>query len=267
VADAVTRSCSECGAPTKAFALTLGKVTPGGRKVQKQVALGGKRCDDCEAKRHKAELVALAEVKLSEYSQYACIPRHYRGIDYSGFTAGKAVEAAQAWARGELRGLCLTGDVGIGKSWLAAAAIADMIRRRAAEDAGADLDEAHEDTPRRFRPVRWVSVSNLMADLRRSFSDEDRARATKIVAGNGAIVLDDLDKVNPTDFGKEIVFSTLDARTASGAQVLVTTNLAPGELGKKLGKAVMSRIAGECLVVQMVGPDRRVRPTAELRAA
>jgi DNA replication protein DnaC len=262
VAEAVVgRSCIECGAPTEAaaFSVSLGNLGPTGRRKEKEVVIGGRLCPECEAKERRAELAAAYTHRLGEYEGFARIPQRFQGIDFSGFTAKAAVDAARTWARGELPGLCLTGDVGVGKSWLAAAALAEMIRQRAIEDARADVDEASDSAPRRFRPVRWVSVSSLMADLRRSFSDEDRATATKVIAGSGAIVLDDLDKVNPTDFGKEVVFSTLDSRLAAGSPVLVTTNLAPAELGRKLGKAVMSRVAGDCLVVKMIGPDRRMR--------
>lgn len=267
MADGLDRKCTSCGAPTKAISLTLGKLNAGGRGVDKSVVVGGQTCEDCERKQEEHEFARLTAEKLHQYRQWACIPKRYRGIDYSGFTASEAVEAAQAWARGELRGLCLTGKVGRGKSWLAAAAIADMIGRRATEDARVDLDEAHDEVPRRVRPVRWISISSLMSELRRSFSDEDRAEAIKVVAGRSAAVLDDLDKVNPTEFGKEIISSTIETRLAAEAPILVTTNLSPSQLGNKLGENVKSRIAGDCLVIEMVGPDRRMRPGAELRAA
>jgi DNA replication protein DnaC len=266
VADSLERKCVECGATTKAVRLELGAIGAGGQ-VDRDVVVGGRLCDECERKQRDAECARLIAAKLDQYRQWACIPKRYRDVDYSGFTATEAVEAAQAWARGELRGLCFTGKVGRGKSWLAAAAINDMITRRAKEDAVADLDEVHDDVPRRLRPVRWVSVSSLMAELRRSFSDDDRADAIKVVAGRSAVVLDDLDKVNPTEFGRETIFSTLETRFAAEAPILVTTNLSPAELGKKLGEGVMSRIAGDCLVIEMVGPDRRMRPGSELKAA
>lgn len=260
MAEVLTRKCRGCGASTQAMSLKFKRSVATGRVEERDVAVGGLYCDDCEDKRQREDLERLTRERIDQYRQWACVPQRYAKADFTGFTAPEALEAAEAWSRGELRGLCLTGDVGVGKSWLAAAALWAMIRRRAAEDAAEELDEASDDAPRRMRPVRWVSVSGLMADLRRSFSDSDRADAVKVVAGRSAIVLDDLDKVNPSEFGKEIIFSTLDARVAADAPVLVTTNATPAELGRKLGKAVMSRIAGECMVVKMVGPDRRIQP-------
>jgi DNA replication protein DnaC len=267
VAETLDRTCSGCGAPTTALSLPWKTVNPAGRQISRDVVIGGDLCEECEAKREQARLQHLLWAKLDEYRQWACIPKRYRDIGYDGFTASEAVEAAKAWARGELRGLCLTGKVGRGKSWLAAAAIADMIATRAAEDARADLDEAHDGAPRRVRPVRWVSVATLMSELRRSFTDEARGEAVKVVSGHGAAVLDDIDKVNPTEFGKEVISSTIETRLAAEAPILVTTNLSPGQLGDKLGANIASRIAGDCLVIEMVGPDRRLQPGQELRAA
>jgi DNA replication protein DnaC len=267
VADTLDRTCRGCGAPTKALSLPWKAVNPAGRQIKRNVVVGGEYCDECEAKREQARLDQLLREKLDQYRQWASIPKRYNGIGYDGFTASEAVEAAKAWARGELRGLCLTGKVGRGKSWLAGAALADMIEQRATEDARADLDEAHDGVPRRVRPVRWVSVASLMAELRRSFSDEARADAVKVISGHGAAVLDDLDKVNPTEFGKEVISSTIETRLAAESPILVTTNLSPGQLGDKLGANIASRIAGDCLVIEMVGPDRRLQPGQELKAA
>jgi DNA replication protein DnaC len=267
VAEALDRTCRGCGAATKAFSFKLNGVNAAGRAIDREVAVGGELCEECEAKQAKAELARLTDQKLGEYRQWACVPRRYRDLDYSGFTAPEAVEAAQAWARGELRGLCLTGKVGRGKSWLAGAAIQDMIVRRATEDARADFEETHDEAPRRVRPVRWVSISSLMAQLRASFTDDARAEAVKVVSGHGAAVLDDIDKVNPTEFGKEVISSTIETRLAAESPILVTTNLSPNELRDKLGANIASRLAGDCLVVEMKGRDRRKDPGQELRAA
>ena len=264
MAEQAKRSCAGCGAPTTAIVIERPRINAAGRKVgTKKVEFGGRECEECIAKRERDELEQLTAEKLDNYRQFARVPQRYRGADFTGFTAQEAVEAAKAWAEGKLKALCLFGDAGRGKTWLAAAALRSMIARRAREDAELDLDESHEELRGKFRPVRWVSVSGLMADLDRSFNDEERAKAVKIVAGSGAVVLDDLDKVNPTERGKGIIFSTIDARLSAGSPLLVTTNLAPAQLGQKLGKPVMSRIAGDCMVIEMVGPDRRMRPVEQ----
>jgi DNA replication protein DnaC len=148
-----------------------------------------------------------------------------------------ANEAARQWASGQARGLCLTGPVGVGKTYLAAAAAWKRLQ---------DFS------------VRWVSVARLMTQLRAGFGSEMKAQADRIVAGNGAIVLDDLDKANPTEYGKEVLFAAIDGRVEEGAPLLVTTNLPLSKLGDKLGAPIASRLAGYCVTVRMQGEDRRL---------
>lgn len=164
------------------------------------------------------------------------LPAALRGIGFSGFIQPEIVEAAKRWAL-DGGGLCLVGNFGVGKTRLAAAAAWHRLQDRA---------------------VRWVSVARLMSQLRASFGDEDRAKAVQTVIGAGAIVLDDLDKANPTEYGREILFSAIDNRIQAQAPLLVTTNLPPSAMGERLGDAIKSRLAGYCEVVEMVGPDRRV---------
>ena len=112
--------------------------------------------------------------------------------------------AAQAWAIGDLLGLLLTGAVGRGKTWLAAAA------------ANARLE---------LEPVRWFSTPALLAQLGLSFGDDRREEALEALAGSTALVLDDIDKARPSEYAAEQLFLAIDSRLTSGASLLVTTNL------------------------------------------
>jgi DNA replication protein DnaC len=146
-------------------------------------------------------------------------------------------DAATRWAEGETKGLCLTGPVGVGKTCLAAWATEKRLQNY---------------------PVKWVSVSRLMTQLRSGFGSEMKTEADKIVAGTGAIVLDDLDKVNPTDFGKEVILAAVEGRYQAGSPLLVTTNHELSQLKDKLGAPVASRLAEYCQVIRMSGEDRRL---------
>jgi DNA replication protein DnaC len=146
-------------------------------------------------------------------------------------------EAARLWADGELRGLMLLGPVGVGKTHLAAAAVWRRLR------------SDH---------VRWVRVARLMSQLRAGFDDEPRREALAIINGASALVLDDLDKANPTDFGREVVFNAVDSRVEHGSPLLVTTNLELSAIGERYGEPVASRLAGYCRVLRMTGEDRRI---------
>jgi DNA replication protein DnaC len=208
-----------------------------GKKVQREVPLGGDLCERCSDEEDRRQLREEAEEKLAANLEGSSLPGDLQRIDFSGFTHPEAVELAEAWGAGKLRGLCLTGDVGVGKTRLAAAASWRMLRRRR---------------------IRWVDVAQLVSALRASFNDEHRAQAIRVVTGHGPAVFDDLDKVNPTEYVREVLFAALNARLAAGSPLLVTTNESLPELGELLGKPILSRLVGYCEVVEMVGPDRRL---------
>lgn len=139
------------------------------------------------------------------------------------------------------RGLLLTGNVGVGKTTIAAAAVRDLANRN--------------------REIRWLSAPVLFAKLGASFGSDERERIIAILTGRQPLVIDDLDKVRPTDFGAENVFIAIDTRVSEGVPLLVTTNLALEELAQKwaqpYGEAIASRLLGYCEIVDMRGQDRR----------
>jgi DNA replication protein DnaC len=141
--------------------------------------------------------------------------------------------------------LCVFGSVGVGKTWLAAAAAWEMVDRR---------------------PVRWVSVPVLLAQLMASFADAERAAALRAITGTGPLILDDLDKGNATDWTRQQLFAAIDGRVTAGAPLLITTNLPPSAIGERLGDPIMSRVVGYCQVVEIAGADRRLE-AARRRAA
>jgi DNA replication protein DnaC len=192
---------------------------------------GTKECTACQA----YESQKRAE-RLNFRIERSGLPRDLRN-QLLGAGKGTHVDAARRWAAGEMNGLCLTGPVGVGKTWLAGAA------------AWARLQE---------QPLEWVSVARMMSQLRAGFGSEAKKKADRIVTGTGSIVLDDLDKANPSDFGKEVIFAAIDGRVAEGSSILVTTNKALSQIETLYGAPVASRLAGHCEVVRMSGADRRL---------
>lgn len=165
------------------------------------------------------------------------IPKDLRGItDLPPSLPAVARDAAQAWVRGDLSGLCLYGPNGTGKTTLAAAAAWKRLQ-------GA--------------PVCWVSIASLMTGLRSGHGSKAKAAADQIILGRGAIVLDDLDKANDSDFAREVLHALVDNRYAEGSPILVTTNRTLRELDKRVGSSVASRLAGYCEVVRIGGKDWR----------
>jgi DNA replication protein DnaC len=149
--------------------------------------------------------------------------------------------AARRWGAGELRGLVLSGPVGTGKTWTAAAALRELVVRRA---------------------VLWTSAPLLFAQLGAPRGSERHEAALELLTARTALVLDDLDKARPTDYGAEQLFLAVDTRVEHRKPLLVTTNLTLGELAARYpqpyGEAIASRLAGYCEHVELHGPDRRM---------
>lgn len=246
----IPKVCQDCGGETFAFIAVVHRSGPiddehpDGRWAR-EVELGGELCETCCDRRDAEQWILERRADHDRNLEGSYLPAKLRGITFDGFTQPEAVDLAKRWGEGTLQGLCLTGDVGVGKTWLAAAAMWPMLYRRR---------------------VRWVDTAQLVSSLRASFDDAHRAESMRVITGNGPAVFDDLDKVNPTEFVREVLFGAINARVAQGSPLLITTNEPISALGDRLGPPIMSRLAGYCTVVEMLGADRRVaRP--ELRAA
>lgn len=157
--------------------------------------------------------------------------------------APELLAAAAAWATGQLPGLLFTGDVGRGKTTLAGAAALEMLQ------CG--------------RSLVWASAPLVMARLGSGFNTDQHAWAIDTLSGNKGLVLDDIDKARPTEYGAEHIFLAIDTRVEHRLPLLVTSNLDLGQIAARwpspYGDAIASRLVGYCRVLRVDGRDRRLR--------
>jgi DNA replication protein DnaC len=236
---ALVVNCVDCG---ESFTIQLPHETSIGYRWVATLAKREPRCAPCferrEAKLKDEERKGAREARRSRCG----LPNRLRGEFLERFPSKPgqqaAVKAATEWAKAkDPGGLMLTGETGVGKTRIAGAACWTRLEHFT---------------------CTYASVARAMARLGGSFTDEGRAEAVRVFSGNGAVILDDLDKTRPSDFGMEQLFSAVDAREQAGAPLLVTTNLSPSEIGERYGEPLMSRLAGYCRTVQVEGEDWRV---------
>lgn len=205
-------------------------------------------CDECvdrfEAEEEAERVAVLAakrtaarELRLRRMDLPAGLRN--RGLDRS--RNPEAFAAALRWSSGEILGLVLSGPIGTGKSTLAAAALTRFV-----ECSGSG---------------RWVSAPVHLARLGSGFGDVERQASIDALLGTGALVLDDIDKVRPSEFGAEQLFVAIDHCIAHGRPLLVTTNLEVSQIAARYvfhGEAITSRLVGLGATFNMDGTDRRM---------
>lgn len=203
---------------------------------------GFARCEDCEALEERR----LEAVRRQERSRArragAGIPPAYQAIDFGQLgelgCPGDVLLAAQAWSV-QGGGLFLHGPNGTGKTSLAAAAAWAMLARR---------------------DVTWVDCASLGRWLLLDFDSPEYRQAQRIVAGTGALVLDDLGQELPADMATAGIREAITNRLNHLAPLFLTSNLRVSEIAARphYGTWLGSRIAGYCRQWTLEGPDHRL---------
>lgn len=212
------------------------------------------RCESCEAADDIAQASAdaqqLATVTIRDRVAKCGVPNAWRTLSFGELEQHPqayehqldAIAAAKAWAL-EGGGLLLHGPVGRGKTLIAAAA---TVQRCA------------------IGGVRWLPVAKLLMDLRMPFEAPEYVRAQRQleVARSTALVLDDLDKLKPTEHALQPLYVAINGWIEARQPLLVTCNRDLDSLaewmGETFGDPIASRLAGYCDVLEIKGDDWRL---------
>ncbi len=107
----------------------------------------------------------------------------------------------------------------------------------------------------------FCSVPYLMSEIKALFGSdnnhEDRIEMFRKLSYTSILVFDDCDKINPTEFSGEFLFSLIDYRYANLLPTIYTTNASEKELMAKLGPAIMDRIQGNSISILFEGKSKR----------
>lgn len=169
--------------------------------------------------------------------------------------AKSAKEDAVAFARkcaadqGPL-GLLIQGEVGCGKTHLAAAIANELVER------GVD--------------VMFIVVPELLDQLRASYRREneglDETEIIKRAYSVPVLILDDMGAHNFTEWVRNKLFAIINYRYNSDLPCVITTNLSLGEMNKKdiIGDRTTSRILEMCVLRRLM-IDRDARRQQSLK--
>jgi len=244
--------CPDCGHETKI--LFHGHSDSLGVRVSRHAIKHGAQCEPCTDREdqatHDAELKERRDEMRQQRVDRAGVPERWKAITFDRVEQDgprlPAIEAALAWAQSDdpREGLLLWGDVGRGKTVIAAAAAMERLQRRR---------------------LRWLSVAKLLTDLRGGFDSPMYQKALRSIdpdTTDAALVLDDLDKLRPTEHSLQPLYVAINGWIERPLPLLVTMNRSPDELaewaGETFGEALASRLVGSCKVVEVKGRDRRM---------
>jgi DNA replication protein DnaC len=160
-----------------------------------------------------------------------------------------ALEAARAVLGGSMKNLVLIGAPGVGKTHLAAAIVNAC----------------------RF-PARWVNVADSLTTMRLEMGlplGEREATLGLRAAGShqGLVVLDDLGRENATDWTGELIYTVVNGRYEAMLPTVITSNRTAADLRNGPYWTAVSRLAEDGRLIEIVGPDRRLRRPESERIA
>lgn len=140
--------------------------------------------------------------------------------------------------RSDGRGLLLFGDVGVGKTFIAACIINALI------DKGV--------------PCMMTSFGRITNTLSGMF--EGKQEYIDQMSDFTLLAIDDLGTERDTEYVGEIVYNIIDNRYREGLPLIVTTNLSAQDLKSPTDirkKRVYSRLLEMCIPIEVKGTDRR----------
>lgn len=153
--------------------------------------------------------------------------------------------------------LYIAGNVGTGKTFLAACLAADLMRRGV--------------------KVLWTRAADMLQAIRQTYNPGARESDADVMAryaGAELIVIDDLGKEKPTDWATERIYNLLDYRYNRNLPVLITSNYGARDLRQRMtppeddgmtAEAIVDRIRERCRLAILDGSSRRRSIGASLR--
>lgn len=171
--------------------------------------------------------------------------RHLQDWAFASATDTPSVQMAKRYTenwkkvKAENLGLLLWGDVGTGKSFLAAC-IANALLEKGV-------------------PVLMTNFSKILNQMGAMYSDE-RYRYIASFNRFSLLIIDDLGIERNTEYALEQVYAVVDERYKAGLPLIITTNLTISQLRNPEDVAharIYSRILEMCTPVHVPGLDRR----------
>ncbi len=182
------------------------------------------------------------------------VPALFEGINFNDYqiinsSQKTALNAVKAYANNILenylfgKNLILLGNYGTGKTMLMSALAKEIATKKLAN-------------------VLFVNAVDLVNEIKETFSDKS-INTTSQVANRykrvDFLFLDDIDKLNPTQYIQELMYNVVNYRTEKELPLIISANHTLEELDEKyFGEATVSRIAAKSQIIKFMHENWRV---------
>ena len=148
----------------------------------------------------------------------------------------------------ERKGLILVGNNGVGKTHLACSIANELIKNGI--------------------PIIYGTLINLLAELKNSYDSDNNISEREIIKlyeKVNLLIIDDLGKENPSEWGLEKLFTIINSRYENNLPVVITTNYNRERLRERLANnvnyeiadSIISRLYEMCKGISLNGKDKR----------
>jgi DNA replication protein DnaC len=186
--------------------------------------------------------------RLEKTWRGAGVPPHFQGFTLDTYPTTPAtlpvVERLRRWLQSD-QWLLLWGPFGTGKTALAVAVFRDLLQRG---DTG-----IFQTVPQVLDRIRETYDRD---GARREMSEAEMLTALRSV---DVLVLDDMGAERPSPWVAEKLFAIVNHRHDHHKRTIITSNLAPDELGEHVGERTVWRVIEMADVLHVNGPNLRDR--------
>lgn len=250
--------CELCGKPLKVlhtFGLQVIETCP--CKIEKL------------AREEQAEIKAGTENLYKTYLRVAEVSPRNRLVQLDKLTPrdgqAEVIELAKqladnVWTANT--GLYLIGGVGCGKTMISAGIVNRALKNQAESASDerkrkfAYIDESMDCT---LNPVaRLISTVELLGKIQSTFGSYDTQETIDKYKKVRLLVLDDIGAEKASEWVEARFYEIIDYRYNHLLPTVITSNLTPSELSKKVGERIADRIREMCKVVAIKTSSQRI---------
>jgi DNA replication protein DnaC len=107
----------------------------------------------------------------------------------------------------------------------------------------------------------FINVPTFLQDLRNNMDQQDDILQFKLdsILSADIVIWDDIGTENPTNWVKERLYGFINHRYSNNLTQIFTSNVLLEDLSKEnfMGERIVSRIVGQCKIVEFFQSDRR----------